>query len=110
MPPTCISSVINPPQQSSVCQKSPNSSQNKNPDFQDSSIPGRTSPDPSNNMLPPSTKNVNRNIYGCMVDVPKLTPAQQQQNDVMLIQNYHELCNMKDPSSMFVYPPPIPNI
>ena len=28
----------------------------------------------------------------------------------MLLQNYHELCNTNDPSSMFVYPPPIPNI
>ena len=28
----------------------------------------------------------------------------------MLIQNYHELCNTNDPSSVFVFPPPIPNI
>ena len=45
-----------------------------------------------------------------MVDVSKLTPAQQQKNDVMLIQNYHELCNMNEPSSMFVSPHPIANI
>ena len=28
----------------------------------------------------------------------------------MLIQNYHELCNTNDPSSMFVCTPPIPTI
>ena len=28
----------------------------------------------------------------------------------MLLQHYIELCNTNDPSSMFVYPPPIPNI
>ena len=28
----------------------------------------------------------------------------------MLIQHYHELCNINDPSSIFVSPPPIPNI
>ena len=28
----------------------------------------------------------------------------------MLLQNYHELCNTNDPSSMFVSPPTIPNI
>ena len=28
----------------------------------------------------------------------------------MLLQNYHELCNMNNPSSIFVSPPPIPNI
>ena len=28
----------------------------------------------------------------------------------MLLQHYHELCNTNDPSSMFVSPPPIPNI
>ena len=62
--------------------------------------------------MPPSpTKNGSRNIYGCMVDVSKLTPAQQQQQHaVMLLQNYHELCKNNDPSSMFVCPPPIPNI
>ena len=31
-----------------------------------------------------------------MVDVSNLTPAQQQQHDVMLLQHYHELCNMND--------------
>ena len=28
----------------------------------------------------------------------------------MLLQNYHKLCNTNDPSSMFLFPPPIPNI
>ena len=45
-----------------------------------------------------------------MVDVSKLTPAQLQPHALMLLQNYHELCNNNDPSSMFVFPPPIPNI
>ena len=58
----------------------------------------------------PSTNNVSRNIYGCMVGVSKLTPAQRQQHAIMLLQNYHELCNTNDPSSIFVSPPPIPNI
>ena len=40
----------------------------------------------------------------------KLTPEQRQQNDVMLLEHYHELCNMNDPSSTFVSPPLIPNI
>ena len=45
-----------------------------------------------------------------MVDVSKLTPAQRQQNAVILLENYHELCNANDPSSTFVSPPPILNI
>ena len=45
-----------------------------------------------------------------MVDVSKLTPAQQQYNAVMLLQHYLELCNTNDPSSMFVSTLPIPNI
>ena len=45
-----------------------------------------------------------------MVDVSKLTLAQLQQHAVMLLQNYHKLCNMHDPSYMFVSPPHIPNI
>ena len=61
-------------------------------------------------MTPPSKKNGGCNIYGCMVDVSKLKPTQQQKNAVMSLHNYHELCNMNDPSSMFVSPPPIPNI
>ena len=61
-------------------------------------------------MPPPSTNNGSRNIYECMVDVSKLEPAQQQQHAVMLLEHYHELCNMNDPSSTFVSPPPIPNI
>ena len=103
-------STINPPQISLVRQQSSRSSQNTTPESQVSSIPGRTSDDPSNTMPPPSTNNGCRNIYGFMVDVSKLTPAQHQQHAVMLLQNYHELCNTNDPSSMFVYPPPIPNI
>ena len=61
-------------------------------------------------MPPPSTNNGSRNIYGCMVNVYKLTPAQRQQHAVMLLQHYHKLCNTNDPSSMFVSPPTIPNI
>ena len=45
-----------------------------------------------------------------MVYVSKLTPAQRQQHDVILLQHYNELCNTNDPSSMFLSPPPIPNI
>ena len=45
-----------------------------------------------------------------MVDVSKLTLAQQQQHAAMLLQHYHQLCNTNDHSSMFVSPPPIPNI
>ena len=45
-----------------------------------------------------------------MVDVSKLTPSQRQQHAVMLLQHYHELCNTNGPSSIFVSPPPIPNI
>ena len=45
-----------------------------------------------------------------MVDVSNLTPEQRQQHAVMLLQNYHELCNTNKPSSMFVSPPLIPNI
>ena len=61
-------------------------------------------------MPPPSTDNGSCNIYGCMVDVSKLTPAQQQQHAALLLQYYHEFCNTNEPSSMFVSPPPIPNI
>ena len=50
------------------------------------------------------------NIYGCIVDVSKFTPAQRQQHAVMLLEHYHELCNRNDPSSTFVSLPPIPNI
>ena len=45
-----------------------------------------------------------------MVDVSKLTPEQRQQHAVILIENYHDLCNTNDPSSKFVSPSPIPNI
>ena len=78
--------------------------------MQASSIPGWTSPDPSNSMPLSSNNNEIRNIYGCMVYVSKLTQEQRQQNSVMLLQHYHALCNTNDPSSMFVSPPSIPNI
>ena len=110
VPPPLNDSVINPTQMSLVCQQSSISSHNTTHELQASSIPGRTSPDLSNTMPLPSTNNWGRNIYGCMVDVSKLTPAQQQQHVVMLLHNYYELCNMSDPSSMFVSQPPIPNI
>ena len=110
MPPPFNYSVINPPQLSSVRQQSSIFSQKKTPELQASSIPGRNSPDPSNKMPPQSNKNGIRNIYGCMVDVSKLTLEQGKQNAVILIQNYHELCNKNDPSSMFISPPHIPNI
>ena len=45
-----------------------------------------------------------------MVDVSKLTLAQQQQHAAMLLQHYHNLCNTNNPSSMLVSTPPIPNI
>ena len=101
---------INPTQMYLVRQHSSSSSHNTTDELQASSIPGRTSPDPSNTMPPLSTNNGSRNIYGCVVDVSKLTPAQRQQHAVMLLEHYHELCNTNDPSSMFVSPPPIPNI
>ena len=55
---------INPTQLSSVCQESSSSSSNTMHDLQASSIPGRTSPDPSNTMPPPPTNDGNQNIYG----------------------------------------------
>ena len=61
-------------------------------------------------MPPPPTNDGNHNIYGCMVDVSKLTSTQRQQHAVMLLEYFHELCNTNDPSSTFVSPPPIPNI
>ena len=103
-------SVINPPQLSSVCQQSSRSSHNTTPEWQASSIPGQTSPNLSNTMPPPSTQNGSRNVYGCMVDVSKLTPSQRQHHAVMLLHNYLELCNTNDHSSMFVSLPTIPNI
>ena len=93
-----------------VCQKSSSSSPNTTHELQVSSIPGMTSPDPSNTMPPPSTNNGSRNIYECMVDVSKLTPAQRQQHAVISLEHYYELCYTNDPSSTFVSPPPIPNI
>ena len=102
--------LFNPTQVSSVLQKSSSSLPNTTHELQASSIPSWTSPDPSNIMPPPSTNNVSQNIYGCMVYVSKLTPAQQQQHAVMSLENYHKLCNTNDPSSTFVSPPPITNI
>ena len=101
---------INLNQLSSVRQQSSSSSPNTTHELQASSIPGRTSPDPSNTMPPPSTNDWSHNIYGCMVDVSKLTSAQRQQHAVMFLENYHELCNTNDHSLTFVSPPPIPNI
>ena len=103
-------SVINPTQMYLVCQKSSSSSHNTTHELQASSIPSRTSPDASNTIPPLSTNNGSHNIYGCMVDVSKLTPEQQQHHAVMLLWHYHELCNTNDPSSMFVSPPPITSI
>ena len=103
-------SVINTTQPSSVRQQSSSSSHNTTHELQASSMPGRTSPDTSNTMPPLSTNNGSRNIYRCMVDVSKFTPVQRQQHAVMLIQNYHKFWNTNEPSSMFVSPPPIPNI
>ena len=103
-------SVINPPQLSLVRQQSSISSQKTMPESKASSIPGQNSADPSNTMPQPSNKNVSCNVYGFMVDVSKLKLVQQQQHDLMLIHNYHKLCNKNDPSSMFVSPPPIPRI
>ena len=107
---TLNDSVINPPQLSQFCQQSYSSSQNTTPESQASSIPGQTSDDTSNTMPPPSTKNRSQNIYGCMVDVSKLTPVQRQHHAIMLLQHYHEWCNKNEPLSMFVSPHPITNI
>ena len=103
-------SVINQTLMSLVRQQSSSLSHNTMHVLQASSTPGRTSPDPSNTMPPPSINNRSPNIYGCMVDVSKLTLEQRQQHAVMLLQHYHELCNTNDPSSMFVSPPPVLNI
>ena len=110
VPPILNDSIVNPPQLSYFWQQSSSSSQNTKHELQASSIPGRTSPDPSNAMPPPSTNNVSCNIYGCMIDLSKLTPAKRQHHAVMLLQHYHELCNTNDPSSMFISPPTITNI
>ena len=45
-----------------------------------------------------------------MVYMYKMKQAQRQHHAVRLLHNYQELCNMNDPSTMFVSPPPIPNI
>ena len=45
-----------------------------------------------------------------MVDVSKLTLAQQQQHAVMLIQHYQKLCNTNKTSSTFLSILPNPNI
>ena len=100
-------SVINLSQLSSVRQQSSRSSPNTTHELKASSIPGRTSHDPSNTLPPPSTNDGGRNIYGCMVDLSKLTQAQRQQHAVMLLEHCYELCNTNEPSSTFVSPPPI---
>ena len=110
VPPPLNGSVIDIPHLSSVSQQSSISSHKTTLEFQASLIPVRTSPDPSNTMPPPSTNNGSRDIYGCMVHLYKLTPAQQQHHAVMLLHNYHKLCNKNEPSSMFASPPTIPNI
>ena len=97
VPPTLNNSVINPPQLSSVSQQSSISSQNTTHESQASSILRWTSPDPTSTMPPPSTKNISRNIYICMVDVYKLKPAQRQKHAVVLLQYYFELCNTNEP-------------
>ena len=57
-------SSINPTQLSLVRQQSSRYSYNTTHELQASSRPGRTSPDLSNTMPPPSTNNGSRNIYG----------------------------------------------
>ena len=89
---------INLNQLSLVRQQSSSSSHNTTHELQASSIPVRTSPNPSNTMPPPSTNNGSRNIYGCMVDVSKFTQAKRQQHALMLLQHCHKLCNTNDPS------------
>ena len=98
VPPPLNYSVINPTKLSSVSKQSYSSLHNTKHELQASSIPGRTSPDPSNTTPLLSTNNGSRNIDGFMVDVSKLTPAQRQHHAVMLLHHYHELCNMNDPS------------
>ena len=110
VPPPLNDSVVNPPHMSLIFQQSYSSSQNTTPELQASSIPGGTSPYPSNTMSPPSTNNLSCDICRCMLDLSKLTSAQRQQNALMLLQNYHELGNINEPSSMCVSPTPIPNI
>ena len=110
VPPQMNDSVMNTTQLSSVCQQSSRSLHNTTHELQAYSIPGRTFPDSSNTIPPLSTNNKRFNIYGCMFDMSKLTPSQQQHHAVILLQHYHELCNTNEPSSMFVSPPPIPNI
>ena len=61
-------------------------------------------------MPPLSTNNGSRNIYGCMVDVLKFIPEQQQHHVLMLLQHYHQLCNTNETLSIFVSPPPITSI
>ena len=63
VPPPLNDSIIFLPPLFLVRQQSSRSSQNKTPDLQASSIPGRTPADPSNTIPLPSTKNRSRNIY-----------------------------------------------
>ena len=102
VPPPLNDSVINTTQLSSGFKKSSRSSHNKTNELQASSILRQTSPDSSNTMPSLSTNNRSCNIYGCMVDMSKFIPAKRQKHAVMLLQHYHELCNMNVPSSMFV--------
>ena len=108
--PTLNDSVIDTTQLSLVPQQSSRYSYNTTHELQYYLIPGRISPDPSNTMPLPSTKNRDHNIYGCMVDVYKLTPEQRQQHAVMLLQHYHKLCNTNKSSSICVSPPLILNM
>ena len=110
VPPPLNDSVIDPPQMSSVRQQSSSYSPNTTDDSQAPSIPGRTSPDTSSTKPPPSTKNGSRNIYGCMVNLSKLTLEERKQHAVMLLQHYHDLYNTNDKFSMFVSSPPISSI
>ena len=48
--------------------------------------------------------------YGGIVDVTRLTSAQREEFDRMIITQYHALCNENEEPSSFVSTPPIPNI
>ena len=44
------------------------------------------------------------------MDVSKLKPSQRKQHAIMLLEYCNKLCKTNNPSSIFVSPPPIPNI
>ena len=67
VPPPLNDSVINTTHLSSVCQQSPRSSYNTTHKLQAYSIPGRNSPDPSNTMPPPSSKNTRLTVSVCVL-------------------------------------------